>query len=314
MNAVPPKLRDVLGIGCAAVDDLLYVPSYPPADGKVSVTQHERACGGLTGAALVAAARLGARCAYAGCLGKDEASLLIAQNFAQEDVDVSHAPHPNGAAVIRSTIIVGQDTGSRTIFYEAEGIIGAHPALPAEDVIRTSRVLLIDHYGMQGNLRAARIARAAGVAVVADFESEAVPLFDEVLALVDHLILSEEFARRITRQPNAAEAARALWNPRRAMVGVTCGAKGCWSVSESSGSEPHHHPAFAVTAANTTGCGDVFHGAYAAALARGDSLENRLTFASAAAALKASRPDIPNLRTVQDFLASQAGCSKHHEH
>jgi len=308
MNTTPPKLRDVLGLGCAAVDDLLYVPSYPPAERKLRVTRHERACGGLTGAALVAAARLGARCAYAGCLGDDESSRVIAQNFEREGVDVAHAPHPDDAAVIRSTIIVAQDTGSRTIFFQAEGRIGAHPTLPEEDVIRRSRVLLIDHYGMQGNLRAARIARAAGVAVVADFENEAVLFFDEVLALVDHLILSEEFARRITRQPDAARAARALWKPQRAMVAVTCGDQGCWSVSESSGAEPRHHPAFAVTAANTTGCGDVFHGAYAAALARGDSLEDRLTFASAAAALKASRRDIPDLRAVQEFL------SKHHEH
>jgi sulfofructose kinase len=92
------------------------------------------------------------------------------------------------------------------------------------------------------------------------------------------------------------------------MVAVTCGDKGCCSVSENSGLEPRYHPAFAVTAANTTGCGDVFHGAYAAALARGDSLEDRLIFASAAAALKASGRDIPDLRAVQDFL------SKHREH
>jgi sugar/nucleoside kinase (ribokinase family) len=308
MTTAPPKLRDVLGLGCAAVDDLLYVPSYPPADGKVRVTRHERACGGLTGAALVAAARLGALCGYAGCLGEDEASRLIAQNFEREGVAVSHAPHPEGAAVIRSTIIVTQKTGSRSIFYEAEGMIGAHPTLPEEEVICTSKVLLIDHYGMEGNLRAVRIARATGVPVVADFEDDAVPLFGEVMELVDHLILSEEFARRITRQLDAAQAARTLWNPQRSAVVVTCGAKGCWSVSEKDGMAPRHHPAFPVTAKNTTGCGDVFHGAYAAAMARGDSLDNRLAFASAAAALKASWRDIPDLRAVQEFL------SKHHEH
>ncbi|MCX7826923.1 MAG: PfkB family carbohydrate kinase, partial [Verrucomicrobiae bacterium] len=296
------------GLGCAAVDDLLYVPSYPPSDGKLRVTRHERACGGLTAAALIAAARLGARCAYAGCLGDDDASRFIAQSLQREGVDLSHAPHPDGAAVIRSTIIVAQDTGSRTIFFQAEGMIGAHPTLPAEDVIRASKVLLIDHYGMEGNLRAARIARGAGVAVVADFENEAVPLFEEVLAWVDHLILSEAFACRITRCREPSAAARALWGPQRAAVVVTCGARGCWSVSESSGLQPQHQPAFAVTASNTTGCGDVFHGAYAAALARGDSLEQRLRFASAAAALKASQREIPNLRATQEFL------SKHHEH
>lgn len=51
---------DVLGLGCAAVDDLLYVASFPVPDSKTRVLRAERQCGGLTATALVAAARLGA--------------------------------------------------------------------------------------------------------------------------------------------------------------------------------------------------------------------------------------------------------------
>ena len=54
---------DVLGLGCVAVDDLLYVPSFPEPDSKMRVRRRERQGGGLTGNALVAAARLGGRCA-----------------------------------------------------------------------------------------------------------------------------------------------------------------------------------------------------------------------------------------------------------
>ena len=57
-----------------------------------------------------------------------------------------------------------------------------------------------------------------------------------------------------------------------------------------------------VKAADTTGCGDVFHGAYAASLARGDALEARIRFAAAAAALKARQGEIPRLAEVQKFL------------
>jgi len=59
VSSSPTKRFDVLGLGCAAVDDLLYVPSFPGADAKVRVTRSVRRCGGLTGAALVTAARLG---------------------------------------------------------------------------------------------------------------------------------------------------------------------------------------------------------------------------------------------------------------
>jgi sugar/nucleoside kinase (ribokinase family) len=296
------KKFDFLGLGCAAVDDVLYVSSFPCADGKARVERTARRYGGLTGAALVTAARLGARCAYAGCLGTDEFSQRVADNFASEGVDISHAPRLSEARVVHSTIIVGQDTGSRNVFYEADGLIGAHESLPSSQVIRDAKVLFIDHYGMAGNLRAARLARSAGGAVVADLEDEAVPLFREVLDLVDHLILSEEFAVRISRAANGEKAAKALWQPGRAAVIVTCGSNGCWSVSAGAEAEPRHRPAFAIEAADTTGCGDVFHGAYAAALARGDSLEERIRFAAVAAALKAKQPGIPRGAEVEQFM------------
>lgn len=307
MTSPVPKRFDVLGLGCAAVDDLLYVASFPAADQKVRVERSLRRCGGLTGAALVTAARLGARCAYAGCLGTDEHSEHVARNFLREGVDVTHAPRLPEARVVHSTIVVGSDSGSRNIFFQDAGRIGAHDSLPAEDVIRSARVLFIDHLGMPGNLRAARMARASGVAVVADLEDETVPLFPEVLALVDHLILSEAFARRITGEAGAAGAARSLWQAQRAAVVVTCGADGCWSVAAEDGPQARHHPAFAVTAADTTGCGDVFHGAYAASLARGEPLDARVRCAAAAAALKARHGEIPRRADVDEFLGSQPG-------
>ena len=299
---------DVLGLGVAAVDDVIYVPSYPAAEAKVRVERSIRRCGGLTAAALVAAARVGARCAYAACLGTDELSQYIARDLASQGISLKHAPRLPEARVAHSIIIVSQDAGSRTILFEAGGLIGAHDSLPSDEVIRKAKVLFIDHYGMRGNLRAARIARAAGVPIVVDFENAAGPLFQEVLELVDHLILSEGFALKLTRTATAAEAALALWRPGRAAVIVTAGPAGCWSVSTEHDTAVQHYPAFAVEAADTTGCGDVFHGAYAALLARGDDLEQRIRFASAAAALKAREAETPSLSAVERFLREhQAG-------
>lgn len=295
----------MLGLGCAAVDDLLYVDSYPPADAKIRVMETARRFGGLTGAALVTAARLGGRCAFAGCLGTDNYSREVADNFVREGVDVSHAPRLAGASVVHSTIVVGKEGASRNIFYEYEGVIGAHDSLPPKEIISSSKVVFLDHLGMKGNLRAARVAREAGVAVVADFEGDTDPLFAEVLELVDHLVLSEPFALHITGQANAADAARALWHPNRAVVIVTSGVDGCWSMAASE-QKPQHHPAFRVAVRDTTGCGDVFHGAYAISLARGEPLLARIRFASAAAALKGMSGEIPRLAGVTAFLTDQS--------
>jgi sulfofructose kinase len=295
---------DILGLGCAAVDDVLYVPSFPGTDEKVRVARALRRCGGLTGAALVTAARMGATCAYAGCLGMDEVSQYVADYFASEGIDVSHAPRLAEARVVKATIVVGRDIGSRNIFFQSEGLIGAHDHLPPDEVVRNARVLFIDQYGMKGNLRAARVARSIGASVVADFEDGADSGFQEVLGLVDHLILSVEFARGITRAPDPAQAARALWQPGRAAVIITDGPNGCWSLSADGELVVRHHPAFLVAATDTTGCGDVFHGAYAACLAHGDGLEDRIRFASAAAALRAKEGEIPRRAAVEQLLAN----------
>src|ERR1700722_7083521 len=112
---------DVLGLGCAAVDDVVFVPSHPQRDGKVQALRRERRFGGLTGTALVAAARLGARCAYAGQLGTDDLSRGVRENFIREGIDVSHAPTSGTAHVVHSTVIVSEDDGSRSIMYESKG-------------------------------------------------------------------------------------------------------------------------------------------------------------------------------------------------
>jgi sugar/nucleoside kinase (ribokinase family) len=298
----PNAIFDVLGLGCTAVDDVLYIPSFPVEDGKVRVQRRVRRFGGLTGAALVAAARLGARCAYAGQFGLDELSQSVRANFIREGIDVSRALCLEEARVIHSTIVVAQDSGRRNIFYDCNGCVGAHPALPAPDFIRAARVLLIDHYGLEGTLRAARLARADRIAVVADFEEDRVKGIQELMALVDHLVVPASFACRISHAATPEAAAAALWHRDRAAVVVTCGADGCWTVSSQTGG-PRHHPAFAVRASDTTGCGDVFHGAYAAALARGEALETRIRFASAAAALKAGQQEIPHLAEVLELIA-----------
>lgn len=306
-QSAPIPRFDVLGLGYTAVDDLLYVENYPPADTKTRVRRRDRQAGGLTATALVAAARLGARCQYAGVLGADELSAFVAQRFEAEGIGLDYLCRQDAARPVHSVIVVDQRRQTRNIFYDLEGVCGVPADWPADDVIRAARVLFVDHLGLAGTVRAARVALAADVPVVADFESlPEAPEFVELLRLANHPVASREFAQKWTGHADPAAAARALWTPERQAVVVTCGAEGCWYLDARQPDRPVHQPAFRVEVVDTTGCGDVFHGAYAAGLAQGLDLPARVRLAAATAALKATcrggQAGIPQRAAVEAFL------------
>ena len=215
------------------------------------------------------------------------------------------------ARPIQSTVVVEESRSTRTLFYHIDQVRGADSKFPAKQIIRSSRVLLVDNFGIPGMIRAVRIARAAGIPVVADFEGDDdASGFSTLLNLVDHLVLSESFARKVTGARKPSAAALRLWNKNRQVVIVTCGANGCHYLTPGDAS-PKFLPAFKIKALDTTGCGDVFHGAYALALARNLELTERIRFAAAAAALKATRhggqAGIPTLKAVEKFLRTCPG-------
>ena len=300
-----PDRFDVLGIGVVSIDDLLYVETFPAPDEKVPVRRSERQCGGLTGTSLVAAAKLGAQCGFGGLLGYDELSSTVEQAFLNHGVDVGPAVRREDARPVHAVIVVAETGHTRNIFFNITAPIGADIAGPSEDTIRDSRVLFIDSVGIEGALRATEIARTAGRPVVADFEHDDHPRFAELMNQVDHLVLSEGFAKRITGAASGLAAAKELWNAKRTAVVVTGGAAGVWYTTD--GSDVRTQAAFPVDVVDTTGCGDVFHGAYAVALARGDGLVERVRFAAAAAALKATKAGgqagAPTREQVERFLA-----------
>jgi ribokinase len=303
----PTPSFDVLGIGIVTVDEMLYVERYPEPESKVPVLRRVRQCGGLTGTALVAASRLGASCRYAGVLGDDPESDFVRETLLREGIDLRDLDPRRKARPIRSTIVVDESARTRTILFEKDPFDYDSPDWPPAGTVLQARVLFLDHDFAERGLRAARIAREAGIPIVADYERDDPPQFAELLATTDHLILSHAFAARITGQSDPSAAARALWAPGRSAVVVTCGADGCRWIDRSCPESPGHQPAFPVAVADTTGCGDVFHGAYAAALARGLPLPERLRLASAAAAIKATRlggqEGIPTLDEANRFLA-----------
>ncbi len=303
-------MYDVLGLGAVAVDDLLYVDEFPRPDGKTPVQAQERAGGGLAATALVAAARLGARAGFCAVLDDDELSRFTLAELAREGVDTSPVVRRPGARPIHSVIIVCRHSPERCILFSSAGVQPPTAAdLPAS-LIAACKVLLVDHTVAGAAIHAAGLARAQGVPVVADLERAGFPEQDEFLGSLDHLILSLEWARTLSGEEDPGACAEALLGrgPRRAVV-VTTGAEGC--VYALPGQVPVRVPALRVPVVDTTGCGDVFHGAYAACLAWGGDVPAAVRLATVAAGLKTrlagGRAGIPTRAEVDPYLTQFPG-------
>jgi sulfofructose kinase len=299
---------DLLGCGAVAVDDLLYVDRFPEPDSKVPVRSEQRQGGGLTATALVAASRLGASTAFLAVLDDDELSRFSVQELEREGVDCSPIVYRDGARPFHSRIIVDLATGGRTIIYSAVGVTYPQPGDFSEEMIRSCRVLFLDQHGAPVGPHVIEAARAYGVPVVCDIERIIDRTTETLLERADHLIIGVALGRQVAPRDDPAEIVAALTRPERACCAVTAGAQGCW-YSEGGG-PVRHFPAFEVRTVDTTGCGDVFHGAYAASIARGEGVDRAIQVATAAAGLKATQPGgragIPDRVTVERFLAARS--------
>lgn len=307
-ESVSDTVFDVVGIGASSIDELLWVARFPEADSKIPVLRRARRCGGLGATSLVAAARLGSRAAFAGILDTDEYSRFVIDALAVKGVHMEHVHVYPGAMPVLSVILLDESQKTRTIIYDIDGMVGPEDDWLPTELIVNARVLLVDHLRIDLMIRAARAARDAGTAVVGDIEDAAAARVAELVGVVDHLVLSSSFAAAFTGEQNPARAAECLAAPGRSVV-VTCGADGSWYLPEDGSRDPVHQLAFPVDAVDTNGCGDVFHGAYASALARGLALPDRVRFASAAAAISAITPGgqegIPDLETVTRYLEAR---------
>jgi ribokinase len=127
------------------------------------------------------------------------------------------------------------------------------------------------------------------------------------MALADVLVVARRFAQDVTGLSDVGDCARALLDGAASTVVITDGASG--SHGWTAGGRSHYQPIFDVQVLDTTGAGDVYHGAFVFGVVQGWPLEQNMAFASATAALKCTRvggrAGIPSLPEVERFLSAQ---------
>ena len=127
----------------------------------------------------------------------------------------------------------------------------------------------------------AKKIRTLGVPILGDIEGHSESAL-RLADLVDHLVVPLDFARWASNSVGPADACAYLAQTSRTTTVVTAGSDGCY-YANGTDSSITHFPAFKVETFDTNGCGDTFHGAFALAVARNFSLDQAITFASAAA-------------------------------
>lgn len=299
---------DVLGIGTAAVDDLLYVDQFPAPNSKIGIVKSVRQGGGQTATALAAAARQGARTAFCCRLGWDDLSDYTIAELEKEGVDCSPCVRDEQGSPYHSVIIVDLSTHTRTILHDVGNICPPTQAITPE-LIRRARLLLLDDNSRKAGIKAARIAKSLGIPVVADIEVDPPPEAQELLQLIDHLIINAELGELLSGSKDCGEMAVSLSALPRTSCVITDGEHGCWFSVH--GGPADHIPGWKVKVLDTTGCGDVFHGSFAAALSQGEDVHQAAWIANATAAIKATQPGgrlgIPTLMEVSAFLGGNSG-------
>lgn len=299
---------DIIGFGVAAVDDVFYTNAFPVPGGKTMFESYIRVGGGQTATALVAASRLGCRCFYAGHLGDNALSEMVRDVFDREGIGRRRTVEYPEALPTHTLVIVHARTGERSNMANLGGVRPAVVGDAEKSLISRAKCLLVDQSVPACQTEAARVARAHGVPVVGDLEEAAAGSGRELYGLIDHLILPLEVAVRDLAASSPEDAVlRMMRDGGRALACVTDGERGAWYAVAEEPETVRRQPAFVMPeVVDTNGCGDVFHGAYAAALARGLPPAERLRRAAAAAAIKTQKPGgqtgAPDIRELEDFL------------
>jgi len=269
--------------GLVTLDVLQVVERLPAPDEKVVATDLDVGFGGPAANAAATAVALGVRTRLVTALGSGPVADLVRSGLLDAGIELVDLLDGVPGTPAVSTVLVTRATGERAVVSvnaTGAGDLSARARALADDVLAGASVLLLDGHHLGAAVALAGQARSAGVTVVLDGGSWK-PGLDGLLALVDHAVLSDDFMLPDGRADLDAVAAR---GPRVVARSAGPGPLRYLLADGTRGAiAPPRVPVDAIV--DTLGAGDVLHGAYCAALARGRSPVEALEHAVATATL-----------------------------
>jgi sulfofructose kinase len=292
---------DCIGLGLTVLDQLAAMARFPEPNSKNVLSSLTLQGGGPVPTALTMLARLGKTCSMVTALGDDTDGQFLQQDLCSLHVDTSFIKTA-ACRTPRAFILLDQSSGERTVLLDRDPL--CHIAV--EDIqqhpYNTCRLLHIDGHYPEAQLSAAHIARQAGGAVSIDLGSNR-KVDPALLSECDIIVVSEVFVTGQLGVQDPKSGLEKLFRGKTKWVGITCGIKGSYFFD---GNQHIYQPAFFIKTVDSTGAGDVFHGAVLYAVLQGFTLTEAALFASAAAAIKCQtigrKQGMADLSQIKQFL------------
>ena len=287
----------ILVVGMAVVDFVFALDALPRRAAKYRADAAEFVGGGCAASAAVAVARLGGNALLCARLGDDFLGDLILSDLEFEGVDTTLVNRTSGAKSPFSSVYVDK-TGERQIVnFRGSGLV-EEPDWP-ECALKPDAVL-VDSRWPAAAIRALELARAWDVPGIVDAESAAE---EAVLERASHVAFSRDGLLSLAGGQQIEAALHAADERLPGWVSVTDGEDGAFHVGADG---MKHTPSFSVETKDTLGAGDIWHGAFALALAETSDEGHAVWFANAAAALKCTefggRKGCPDRDALERFL------------
>lgn len=306
-------MSKIIVVGSSNTDMIVKVPRIPAPGETILGGEFLKAPGGKGANQAVAAARAGGSVTFIANTGNDNLGKEAIEGFKKEGIHTETVfvdnNHPSGVALI---FVDEEGENSIAVASGANGTLTPSQIKEVEDEIARGEILLTQlETPLETIEEAIRLANKHGLTVILN-PAPAQPLADELLRQIDILTPNQSEAELLTGikvmdEGSAQKAANLLLSKGIKTVIITLGSEGAFVMNKD---VKKTIPGFKVEANDATAAGDTFNGALAVGLSLGESLEDAVRWAHAAAALSVTQmgaqPSIPNQKEIQDFIRKES--------
>jgi sulfofructose kinase len=283
------------------------IEKYPPPGYKIDTTDLTVQGGGPIPTAIVTMARMGKRSGLLAPVGNDLFGKFVIEELKKEKVDTSYIIKKKNKRTAIASGWYEKGSGRRTI------VLGLNIDIKPTNInlkrLPQVKMVHLDGRYLSACIKLARWAKRQKTPVIFDIGSVRNDV-TKILPLVDHLIISEDFALPYTKKRTVKKAIEKLRKICKGTIVITSGINGSLGFSDETGFV--HQKAFRVKTIDTTGAGDVYHGAYMVGLLDRYDLRKRMELGAAAAAIKCTKPGgrigIPTMIQLQSFFKKGPRC------